>query len=93
MSDDHQPQPCKRPGCRFERRYEQSSAGGYRRRTHCGGPCWVWCARARKVAASEGPQAEAEAAELLRLSALLDARKGPAGVVPGLYVDAATRRF
>lgn len=93
MPLDNTPQPCKRPGCEFPRRYTQSATQGYRRRQHCGGPCWVWCARARKVEVSDAPDAGAQAAELLRLSDLLDARRSPNEAVPGLYLDDESRRF
>ncbi|MFE5124153.1 hypothetical protein [Streptomyces sp. NPDC056669] len=45
------------------------------------------------MVASDGPKAEREAAELLRLSDLLDARRSPDEIVPGVYVDEARRRF
>ncbi|MFJ2201512.1 hypothetical protein [Streptomyces violaceusniger] len=45
------------------------------------------------MVANDGPEAEMEAAELLRLSDLLDARRSPDEIVPGIYVDEVRRRF
>ncbi|MFE6128846.1 hypothetical protein ACFQ6Q_11325 [Streptomyces sp. NPDC056437] len=45
------------------------------------------------MAASSAPDAGAQAAELLRLSDLLDARRSPQESVPGIYINDETRRF
>lgn len=81
MSHGNDPEACKRPGCLFQRSYIQARDGGYRRQRHCSKQCYVWCRRATHVA-REGT--EEEAAELLRLSDLLDARKTPGTYVPGV---------
>lgn len=87
---DNQPLPCKRPGCAFQRGYEEASNGSYRRQRHCSVACYVWCRRAAHVAKQSGPEADEEAAELLRLSDLLDARPDRFEPVPGVH--GGTRR-
>ncbi len=81
MSADHQPQLCKRPGCRFGRSYIKAAQGGYRRQRHCSLSCYVWCRRA-SGAVKHGDATEA--AELLRLSDLLDTRRAPTETVAGV---------
>lgn len=91
--DIYAPKPCARPGCRFERVNTTEEDGNLRARKHCGGPCWVWAARARRVQFETGPLAEAEAADLLRIAADLDARETPDESARGLYQTPAKRRF
>lgn len=72
---------CRRPGCYFERSYMKDAAGKKRLKRHCGVLCYVWCRRAAgamKYGDTDG------AAELLRLSRLLDARMSPTEFVPGV---------
>jgi hypothetical protein len=77
---------CRRTGCRFAR--------GQRRRANgsltpwCGAACYTWSARARRATRAGDV---VEAAELLRLSDLLDARTNPREFVPGVFLDDAPR--
>lgn len=76
--------PCRRAGCPFP------ANDGY---PHCGGHCWAWSKRARIVAQASGPAAEEEAAGLLRLAALLDARNNAFAPVAGVFVHDPADRF
>ncbi|MFF9171735.1 MULTISPECIES: hypothetical protein [unclassified Streptomyces] len=76
------PQPCNRPGCRFERMRTRQRDGKYRRRQQCSPECRTWMRRAeRALNGNDG----AEAAELLRLSAVLDARRWPTERVAEIF--------
>lgn len=73
---------CQRPGCEFPRGYRQHPSGGYRRQRHCSAECYVAERRAHgALAAGNGD----EAAKLLQLIALLDARKSPQERVPEVF--------
>ncbi len=77
---------CQRPGCRFQRRRTSTSRTGIvRTRAHCSPECFVWLSRARRAAAAHGPEAEAEARQLLFLSVKLDARSVPTVRVPDVF--------
>lgn len=75
------PDACRRPGCPFSREYVKRSDGSGRLQRHCSVACRVWLIRAKR-ADREGD--ETEALELMRLSALLDARRNPRVRVPGV---------
>ena len=75
---------CQRPGCKFDRTYREHPRGGYRRQRHCSAECYVWCRRAH--GASEAGNG-AEAAKLMRISALLDSRKSPSDRVFEAFDD------
>ncbi|MGX1472398.1 UNVERIFIED_CONTAM: hypothetical protein RKD50_001206 [Streptomyces canus] len=75
---------CRRPGC-VRPRGERRRRGGRSGRTHwCSAACFVWTARAR--VASRDADVE-EAAELMRLAELLDARTNTREFVPGIFVE------
>lgn len=84
MSTSNQPQPCKRPGCTFDRAYLTCDDGSYRRQRNCSAACRIWLLRAKR-ADKQGDSAEA--AELMRLSELLDARRHPRDHVPGIFTE------
>ncbi|GJF29162.1 hypothetical protein KNE206_18620 [Kitasatospora sp. NE20-6] len=84
---------CERAGCRFPRLYLPKVAGRKRKRSrYCGSQCHVWSARARRVSLMSGAEAAADAAELLRLSVLLDARQSPDEEVAGVFDHARRQR-
>ncbi|MFJ2737312.1 hypothetical protein [Streptomyces sp. NPDC087317] len=88
MTNDTQPQPqlqpCRRPGCTFDRAYLKCDDGSYRRQRNCSAVCRLWFLRAKRAAKRNDVE---EAAELLRLAALLDARRSPREKVPGFFKD------
>lgn len=65
---------CRRQGCRFNRLITTSPAGKQKVRPHCSAACYVWERHARRVVEQTGHGAEMKAAEIMRVSALLDAR-------------------
>ncbi|MFF0837477.1 hypothetical protein ACFYWF_31580 [Streptomyces sp. NPDC003344] len=73
---------CERRSCRFPRSYRQHPKGGYRRQRHCSAECYVVARRAHGALAAGNGE---EAAKLLRLIALLDARKSPLERVPEVF--------
>ncbi|MFD8262334.1 hypothetical protein ACFV19_26190 [Streptomyces griseoluteus] len=73
---------CQRRGCNFPRSYLPHPEGGYRRQRHCSAECYVAERRAHHaLAAGNGD----EAAKLLEIIALLDARKSPLERVPDVF--------
>lgn len=84
MSAGNQPHVCQRFGCKFSRSYRKHPAGGYRRQRHCSPECYVWCRRA--LGATEAGNG-IEAAKLLELEKLLDARTNPRERVPEIFTD------
>lgn len=76
---------CQRPGCSFARRTAANKDGTMRRRRGCSPVCEIWLSKARRTAASSGPEAEAKARALLRLSDLLDARTYATELVPEFF--------
>ncbi|MGW3989084.1 hypothetical protein [Streptomyces sp. NPDC004830] len=82
---DYRPaHPCKRAGCRFARELRRTPHGHYKRLKMCSPHCRVWDLRAHRAAKNGNAD---EAAELLRLSELLDARQTPSDEVPGIFED------
>jgi hypothetical protein len=81
----HNPEPayttCRRPGCQFPRQRRTHGTKRGRLQRECSTSCMIWLVRARS--ALEKGSAD-EAAELLRLSGALDARRRPEQPVPGL---------
>ncbi|MEW2257244.1 hypothetical protein [Streptomyces sp. NPDC047869] len=76
--------PCKRAGCRFTRGHRRTSDGQYKQLRMCSPHCRVWDMRAHRALKNGNAD---EAAELMRLSALLDARRSPREEVPGIFED------
>lgn len=77
---------CDRAGCRFERGKRRRANGAVTQ--WCSAACYRWSVRARcAMRASD----VVEAAELLRLSELLDARSNPWEFVPGVFPEDAPR--
>ncbi|CAL9377719.1 hypothetical protein SUDANB43_00990 [Streptomyces sp. enrichment culture] len=76
------PNLCIRPGCNFPRRPDTRANSRYRYRLDCSAECSVWALRA-KWADRNGD--EVEAAELMRLLALLDARRSPRDRVTDVF--------
>lgn len=76
---------CYRPGCTFVRWVAVSKDGKSRRRRGCSPVCEIWLTRAKRTAASDGPEAESAARVLLHLSALLDARSHATQIVPEFF--------
>ncbi|MFI2258794.1 hypothetical protein OG754_26760 [Streptomyces decoyicus] len=71
---------CRRQGCRFNRLITTSPAGKQKVRPHCSAACYVWERHARRVVEQTGHGAEMKAAEIMRVSALLDARPAPTNI-------------
>lgn len=74
--------PCRRPGCSFPRMFSRRRGGNYRKRPHCSQECRIWLRRAAR--ASRNGDA-VEAAEVMRLSVILDARTSPLDQVPEVF--------
>lgn len=73
---------CIRPGCNFPRRPDTRPNSGHRYRLECSPECSVWLLRA-KWADRNGDKVEA--AELMQLVALIDARRSPLERVQGVF--------
>ncbi|MFF8898103.1 hypothetical protein ACF082_11550 [Streptomyces lydicus] len=71
---------CRRPACRFNRQITTAATGKRRARPHCSAACCVWERHARRVVEQTGADAERRAAEIMRVSALLDARTTPVNI-------------
>lgn len=72
---------CRRSGCRFPR--GRTTGTTHRLRPYCSPECLHWSRWARSVASWEdGPAAQAEAQELLKVADALDRRRRPNQPVP-----------
>lgn len=75
---------CKRPGCPFTRFMRTGPKGSARLSKHCSAECSVYMIRARKALRESDGE---EAAELLRLAKLLDARTTQFARVSGIFTS------
>lgn len=82
METQSAPRVCRRSGCRFICSRRKDGRGW---NPYCGMNCMNADRRARRVVTETGPEAEAEAAEVLRIFAALDARSRPGEFIDGLY--------
>jgi hypothetical protein len=82
MEPQSAPRVCRRAGCHFICGRRTSGRGWFQ---HCGQACGYADRRARRVVTQSGPEAEAEAAELMRIYAALDARRSPRERIDGLF--------
>lgn len=76
--------PCPRPGCKFPRNFKTDGLGDLKIQPNCSFACTVWLRRAKAALRGDHPNPGEEAAELLRLSDLLDARKTPREHIQGI---------
>ncbi|MFE6471498.1 hypothetical protein ACFVGP_09085 [Streptomyces rochei] len=87
MTTSKAPKKCYRRGCDFPRRPDTRARSQYTHRLECSPECSVWVLRAKWADRNDDAK---EAAELMRLSALLDARRSPMEQVPGIFTKRKT---
>ena len=78
------PPPCCRPGCRFVRSPRRRRDGTEDLPKHCSAECSAYMLRAKRALRHNDG---VEAAELLRLSDVLDARKSKRERVPEVFTQ------
>lgn len=87
MTTAQTPRPCVRPGCDFPRRPDTRPNSKYTTRLECSPQCSVWMLRAKWADRKDDAK---EAAELMRLVPLLDARRHAMEQVPGVFTKHKT---